>query len=121
MNDIPLFLWIPLWALLATLGHELTHYVFWLPIATDIDWDVWGNELEIEHISTPWAMRWAIVASMAPLIVGIIAITAWWSTSPQPLSDAHEGIMAIGLAVYTFAGGKADYSRLTAAVTTRLA
>jgi hypothetical protein len=43
----------------------------------------------------------------------------WLST--EPAVTAHSAIMAIGIAVYTFAGGRADYSRLTAAVTTRLA
>jgi len=43
----------------------------------------------------------------------------WLST--QPPVTAHSATMAIGMAVYTFAGGKADYSRLTAAVTARLA
>jgi len=64
-------------------------------------------------------MRWAIVASMAPLLVGTVALMYWLST--QPAVTAHTAIMAIGMAVYTFAGGKADYSRLTAAVTARLA
>ena len=119
MTEVPLLVWIPFWALIATIGHELTHYVFWVPIATDIEWDVWGNELEIEHIATPWAMRWAIVASMAPLLVGTVVLMYWLST--QPAVTAHSAIMGIGLAVYTFAGGKADYGRLTDAVTTRLA
>ena len=32
MTEVPLLVWIILWALIATIGHELTHYIFWVPI-----------------------------------------------------------------------------------------
>ena len=101
--------WVILWGAIATLGHELTHYLVYLTFAHHIEFDLVSMEITAEYDDTPQNHRLAALAGVAPLVVGIIAlclVTAlWWSTG----LTIYRMIVVVALLIYTFTGGWSDY------------
>lgn len=101
--------WVILWGAVATLGHELTHYLVYLTFAHHIEFDPISMQVTAEYDATPQNHRRAAVAGVAPLVVGSVAlcvVTAlWWSEG----LTIHRMVVVVALIIYGFTGGWSDY------------
>jgi len=101
--------WVILWGAIATLGHELTHYLVYLTFAHHIKFDVMSMQVTAEYDATPQNHTLAAVAGVAPLVVGTVAlgvVTAlWWSES----LTIQRMVVVVALLIYGFTGGWSDY------------
>jgi hypothetical protein len=88
LTSIPLVLWAVGCAAFVIVGHELTHYVAWLPVATSIEYHFEEQYIEAEYPDTPFARKWAAVAGISPIIV---ATALWWLSSPSGGTPPRRG------------------------------
>lgn len=109
---IPLLLWIPACILFVVLGHELTHYLAWLPVATSIEYDFRNAYIVAEYPDTAFARRWGIIAGISPVIVAVGLVLALWATGYDPNASMQHFIGAIAVALYGLSGGKSDFDAL---------
>jgi len=96
---------------LAAVAHELTHVLFLLPVAEDIRVD-WRQMVVGASIpTTTLVQRWARVAGMGPVIVGVL-VAVGLVAAGQPLADPRTptGLCQWGIWMsYSITGGASDY------------
>ena len=101
--------WVILWGAVATLGHELTHYLVYMTFAHHIEFDLMNMQITAEYDDTHLNRRLAAVAGVSPLVVGVVVLAAlsapWWSEG----LTIHRMIVVVALLIYTFTGGWSDY------------
>jgi len=110
--SIPLYLWIPACILFVVIGHELTHYLAWLPVATSIEYDFRDAYIVAEYPDTAFAHYWGIIAGISPVIVAVGLVSALWATGYDPNASLQHFIGAIAIALYGLSGGKSDFDAL---------
>jgi hypothetical protein len=101
---------------LATIAHELTHYITIYPIAENVRLKREGYTrffVEYDIYDSEQHMKLADISGISPLILGLGAIIILWALGglPEPgLATMH---LYAFLLVYTV-GGPADYARVFA-------
>lgn len=101
--------------LAAIIAHELTHYVAMWPVAERVDlhvedWTLSEMRVESQIRNEPWRHRWADLAGVAPMLIGV-SVLVIWSQRGYPGTDMI-GLGAWNMLLwYGFLGGLSDYSR----------
>jgi len=117
MTEVPLLVWIPLWALIATIGHELTHAVLMWPISERVEFVVhnkWTLDLDVEstYRAERWRHRWADLAGAAPIMLTMLTVAGIWLIDLWPDPSTMLGIGFYNMLLwYGVMGGLSDYSR----------
>jgi hypothetical protein len=104
---------------LGIVGHELTHAVVMLPVAERVrlvresDWALLRGDFDVESeiLNQRWRHRWADMAGVAPLAIGLIVILVATITNRLPSTSSIIGLgLWNGWLWYTLLGGLSDYS-----------
>jgi len=119
LTSIPLVLWAVGCAAFVIVGHELTHYIAWLPVATSIEYPFEDQYIEAEYPDTRFARRWAAVAGISPVIVAIGLVLALMASGWDPTATWHHIIASAAVVLYGISGGKSDFTALLTLVRTR--
>jgi len=112
LTSIPLVLWAVGCAAFVIVGHELTHYVAWLPVATSIEYHFEEQYIEAEYPDTPFARKWAAVAGISPIIVAIGLVLALIAIGWDPAASWHHITASAAVVLYGISGGKSDFVAL---------
>ena len=112
ITTIPIVLWIFGLSLFVVLGHELTHYLFWLPVASSIEYHFQEQYIEAEYPDTPFARKWAVVAGISPVIVATGLVLALMLSGWEWLADLHHTTASVAVLLYGISGGKSDFDAL---------
>jgi hypothetical protein len=119
LTSIPLVLWAVGCAAFVIVGHELTHYIAWLPVATSIEYHFEDQYIEAEYPDTRFARRWAAVAGISPVIVAIGLVLALMASGWDPTATWHHITASAAVVLYGISGGKSDFTALLTLVRTR--
>jgi len=119
LTSIPVVLWAVGCAAFVIVGHELTHYIAWLPVATSIEYHFEDQYIEAEYPDTRFARRWAAVAGISPVIVAIGLVLALMASGWDPTATWHHIIASAAVVLYGISGGKSDFTALLTLVRTR--
>jgi len=119
LTSIPLVLWAVGCAAFVIVGHELTHYIAWLPVATSIEYHFEEQYIEAEYPDTRFARRWAAVAGISPVIVAIGLVLALMASGWNPTATWHHITASAAVVLYGISGGKSDFTALLTLVRTR--
>jgi len=104
---------------LGIVGHELTHAVVMLPVAERVrlvresDWALLRGDFDVESdiLNERWRHRWADMAGIAPLAIGLIVIFVATIFNDLPSTSSIIGLgIWNGWLWYTLLGGLSDYS-----------
>jgi len=120
ITAIPFVVWVIGCITFVILGHELTHYIAWLPVATSIEYHFEDQYIEAEYPDTPFARRWAAVAGISPVIVAIGLVLALMASGWDPTATWHHITASAAVVLYGISGGKSDFTALLTLVRTRL-
>jgi hypothetical protein len=112
LTSIPLVLWAVACAAFVIVGHELTHYVAWLPVATSIEYHFEEQYIEAEYPDTPFARKWAAVAGISPIIVATGLVVALIAIGWDPAASWHHITASAAVVLYGISGGKSDFVAL---------
>ena len=112
ITTIPLVLWVLGCILFVILGHEVTHYIAWLPVASSIEYHFEEQYIEAEYPDTPFARKWAVVAGISPVIVATGLLLALIATGWQPTATWHHITASVAVVLYGISGGKSDFDAL---------
>jgi len=112
ITTIPLVLWVLGCITFVILGHELTHYIAWLPVASSIEYHFEEQYIEAEYPDTPFARKWAVVAGISPVIVATGLLLALIATGWQPTATWHHITASVAVLLYGISGGKSDFDAL---------
>ena len=112
LTSIPLVLWAVGCAAFVIVGHELTHYVAWLPVATSIEYHFEEQYIEAEYPDTPFARKWAAVAGISPIIVATGLVLALIAIGWDPAASWHHITASAAVVLYGISGGKSDFVAL---------
>jgi len=112
LTSIPLVLWAVACAAFVIVGHELTHYIAWLPVATSIEYHFEEQYIEAEYPDTPFARKWAAVAGISPIIVAIGLVLALIAIGWDPAASWHHITASAAVVLYGISGGKSDFVAL---------
>ena len=112
ITTIPLVLWVLGCITFVILGHELTHYIAWLPVASSIEYHFEEQYIEAEYPDTPFARKWAVVAGISPVIVATGLLLALIATGWQPTATWHHITASVAVVLYGISGGKSDFDAL---------
>jgi len=112
LTSIPLVLWAVGCAAFVIVGHELTHYVAWLPVATSIEYHFEEQYIEAEYPDTPFARKWAAVAGISPIIVATGLVVALIAIGWDPAASWHHITASAAVVLYGISGGKSDFVAL---------
>ena len=112
ITTIPLVLWVLGCITFVILGHELTHYIAWLPVASSIEYHFQEQYIEAEYPNTPFARKWAVVAGISPVIVATGLLLALIATGWQPTATWHHITASVAVVLYGISGGKSDFDAL---------
>ena len=112
LTSIPLVLWAVGCAAFVIVGHELTHYVAWLPVATSIEYHFEEQYIEAEYADTPFARKWAAVAGISPIIVATGLVVALIAIGWDPAASWHHITASAAVVLYGISGGKSDFVAL---------
>ena len=112
ITTIPLVLWVLGCILFVILGHELTHYIAWLPVASSIEYHFQEQYIEAEYPDTPFARKWAVVAGISPVIVATGFVLALIATGWQATATWHHITASVAVLLYGISGGKSDFTAL---------
>jgi len=119
ITAIPLVLWAIGCATFVIVGHELTHYLAWLPVATSIEYHFQDQYSEAEYPDTPFARQWAAVAGISPIIVATGLVAALITIGWQPTASWHHITLSAAVVLYGISGGTSDFAALLTLVRTR--
>jgi len=119
LTSIPLVLWAVGCAAFVIVGHELTHYIAWLPVATSIEYHFEDQYIEAEYPDTRFARRWAAVAGISPVIVAIGLVLALMASGWDPTATWHHITASAAVVLYGISGGTSDFTALLTLVRTR--
>jgi len=112
LTTIPLVVWVTGCIAFVILGHELTHYIAWLPVATSIEYHFEDQYIEAEYPDTPFARKWAVVAGISPVIVATGLVLALIATGWNPTATWHHITASAAVVLYGVSGGKSDFQAL---------
>jgi len=112
LTSIPLVLWAVVCAAFVIVGHELTHYIAWLPVATSIEYHFEEQYIEAEYPDTPFARKWAAVAGISPIIVATGLVVALIAIGWDPAASWHHITASAAVVLYGISGGKSDFVAL---------
>jgi hypothetical protein len=118
LTSIPLVLWAIGCAAFVIVGHELTHYIAWLPVATSIEYHFEEQYIEAEYPDTPFARKWAAVAGISPIIVATGLVLALIASGWNPTATWHHITASAAVVLYGISGGKSDFVALFSLVQT---
>jgi hypothetical protein len=112
LTSIPLVVWAVGCAAFVIVGHELTHYLAWLPVATSIEYHFEEQYIEAEYPDTPFARKWAAVAGISPIIVATGLVVALIAIGWDPAASWHHITASVAVVLYGISGGKSDFVAL---------
>jgi len=112
ITTIPLVLWVLACITFVILGHELTHYIAWLPVASSIEYHFEEQYIEAEYPDTPFARKWAVLAGISPVIVATGLLLALIASGWQPTATWHHISASVAVLLYGISGGKSDFDAL---------
>jgi len=112
ITTIPLVLWVLGCITFVIIGHELTHYLFWLPVASSIEYHFQEQYIEAEYPDTPFARKWAVVAGISPVIVATGLVLGLMLSGWEWLADLHHTTTSVAVLLYGISGGRSDFDAL---------
>ena len=118
ITTIPLVLWVLGCITFVIIGHELTHYIAWLPVASSIEYHFEEQYIEAEYPDTAFARKWAVLAGISPVIVATGLLLALFATGWQPTATWHHITASVSVVLYGISGGKSDFTALLSLVQT---
>jgi len=118
ITAIPLVIWAVGCATFVIVGHELTHYLAWLPVATSIEYHFQDQYIEAEYPDTAFARRWAAIAGISPIIVATGLVAALIAIGWQPMASWHHITLSAAVVLYGISGGTSDFAALLTLVRT---
>lgn len=102
--------------ILGALAHEALHYLAVLPVAEDVRIvrpTTTRLAVEFDYYDEPWWHRYADIANLSPLLVGLIVMLLASFTVGLPGFELQNAFVFFGWLTFTF-GGPADFARVFA-------
>jgi len=97
---------------LVVIGHELCHYIMWLPIATKFEWNFSQAYIQAQHPDTPFAHKWAAIAGVSPILLATAILSGLVVAGWDPTATPHHFIGTMAVILFGVAGGTSDFKRL---------
>jgi len=97
---------------LVVIGHELCHYIMWLPIASKIEWNFREAYIQAQHPDTPFARKWAAIAGVSPILLATAILSGLVVAGWDPTATRHHFIGTMAVILFGVSGGTSDFKRL---------
>jgi hypothetical protein len=102
--------------IVGALAHEAMHYLSVLPVAENVRVirpSPTRLAVEYDYYDEAWRHRYADIANVSPLLVGLIGMLVAWLTVGLPSFELQNAFVFAGWVTFTV-GGPADFVRVFA-------